>query len=164
MPMLAQEEQQIAVTIMPRQWLDMAVIRAREENGQLKEELHDIYEQACEIRKQDDSDRLEERLQLLNETVQRFTRHWSEHSRWEESVLLPCVASYLDEDPNLFAYMEQENELAEPYLDAFREQLGRKPLPATREDAKRLTSNLLQAYAFLKNRVDEEEEILAAFP
>jgi hypothetical protein len=87
-------------------------------------------------------------------------KEWRAHIRREEEDLFPYAASYWGEAPELLHYMEQEDELAENYIRAFLHELSRSVIPVSREEARRMTSYLLQAYAFLKNRFDEEDDLL----
>jgi hemerythrin-like domain-containing protein len=141
--------------------LEEAISRARMDLGELKDELHLLYEQAVRLRTDSDAVQLNRRLRRLNRIVRQFVRHWNEHIRREEDDLFPYAAPYLGEDPELVACMEQEHELAQPFIQAFQRTFERTALPVRPEEARRMASFLLQAYAFLKNRCDEEEEMLA---
>lgn len=142
--------------------LDSAMSRAAQEHELLKKDLQDIFSQACSVRIEKDIVRLGRELQHLKRTVKEFMKEWNEHTRWEEEELFPYAAAYLGEEPDLFDYMEQEYELAEHFVRAFLHELDRSVIPVGHEDAYRMASYLLQAYAFLKNRFDEEEDILAS--
>ncbi len=142
--------------------LETAVVRARQEHEELREALADMYEQVCLVRVGAEQNRLNRELRKLKELVKQFQVKWEAHIRWEENELFPYSAWYFGEDPDLFAYMEQEYELAEQYLQAFLHTLDRSVIPIAADEARRMTSYLMQAYAFLKNRFDEEEEILTA--
>lgn len=142
--------------------LENAVERARQEHEELREALVDMYEQVCLVRAGAEQNRLNRELRKLRELVKQFRTKWEAHIRWEESELFPYSAWYFGEDPDLFDYMEQEYELADQYLQAFLHTIDRSVIPIQAEEARRMTSYLMQAYAFLKNRFEEEEEILTA--
>lgn len=140
--------------------LEQAVLQGRQDLGELKEELHVLYEQVCLVRNEADEERLNRNLRLLEQMVKHFLKGWNAHIRREENELFPYAASYWGEAPELLDYMEQDYELAENYIQAFLHELSRSVIPVSREEARRMTSYLLQAYAFLKNRFDEEDDLL----
>lgn len=142
--------------------LDTGVARARQEHEQLREALLDMYAQVCVIRAGAKSGELDRELRKLRNIVREFMHQWEAHVEWEENELFPYMISIFGEEPDLFAYMEQEYELAEQYMRAFLNALDRSIIPVSQEDAHQMTSYLLQAYAFLVNRFEEEEEIWAA--
>lgn len=142
--------------------LETAVARARQEHEQLRAALHDMYAQVCVIRAGAGPGELNRELRKLRDIVRAFMHKWEAHVQWEENELFPHAVSYFGEEPDLFAYMEQEYELAEHYLRAFLQTLDRSIIPVPQEDAHRMTSYLLQAYAFLTNRFEEEDEIWTA--
>ncbi|MCD9020683.1 hemerythrin domain-containing protein [Cohnella silvisoli] len=140
--------------------LENAVVRAKQEHDLLKEELQDLYAQVCTVRSDEDEIRLNREIRQLNDSVKHFMKEWSDHTKWEESELFPYAAWYLGAEPDMFALMEQEYELAEQYIQAFLHTLDRAVIPVSHEEARKMASYLLQAYAFLKNRFQEEEEIM----
>lgn len=142
--------------------LDLAVVRAKQEHDLLKEELQDIYARVCTIRRDKDEKRLNIELRHLNDCVQQFMKEWSAHTQWEETELFPYATWYLGAEPDLFTLMEQEYEIAEEFLLAFLHALDRSVFPIQHEEAYRMASYLLQAYAVLRNRFVEEEEIMLA--
>lgn len=142
--------------------LEKAVIRARLDLEALKEELSEVYDKACVIRKAENVGRLNQELLQLDQTVKHFLRDWCSHTEWEESELFPFAAWYLGEDPQLFDYMEQDHRLAEHYIRAFLQTLNRTLVPVSKEAAQRMASYLLLASAFLKTKFQEEEDILVA--
>nr|WP_255807517.1 hemerythrin domain-containing protein [Cohnella mopanensis] len=140
--------------------LETCITRAKQEHDLLKEELQDIFEQACIVRSGVDESRLNREIVELNENVKHFMKDWNEHTLWEESELFPYAAWLLGSEPDLYALMEQEYELADRSIREFVQTLERTSLPIGREEACRMTSYLIQAYAILKNRFKEEEEIM----
>ncbi|WP_164472654.1 hemerythrin domain-containing protein [Cohnella candidum] len=142
--------------------LDTAVVRAKQEHDLLKRELQDIYDLACTVRSDMNVPRLNREIRELNENVKRFMAEWNIHVQWEENELFPYASWYLGGEPDLFALMEQEYELAEQFIRAFLHTLDRAVIPVPHDEAYRMASYLLQAYAVLKNRFVEEEEIMSA--
>ncbi|WP_276358001.1 hemerythrin domain-containing protein [Cohnella caldifontis] len=140
--------------------LDKAIGQTRIDLDGLKAELRLLYAQACKVRTDGDAVRLNRQLRRLDQTVKQFLRDWNDHTRREAEDLFPYAAWYLGEDPELFAYLEQEDELAGQFIRAFLHALDRSVIPVQPEEARRMASYLLQAYAFLKNRFEEEEEML----
>ncbi|WP_052476098.1 hemerythrin domain-containing protein [Cohnella kolymensis] len=136
------------------------VQRAKQEHDLLKEELQDIYQQACIVRREQNEIRLNREMRQLKDSVTHFIKEWSAHTRWEESELFPFAANYWGEEPDLFALMEQEFELAEQFIRGFLQTLDRAVVLLPQEEARRMASYLIQAYAILKNRFSEEEEII----
>jgi hemerythrin-like domain-containing protein len=140
--------------------LENSVARAQQEHELLKQELRNIYEQACIVRNVPEDRRLNREIGQLHDIVKLFMRHWSAHTQWEDSELFPHAASYLGAEPDLFTLMEQEYELAEQYIRKFLQALDKSNLPMNREEARKIASYLIQAYAVLNNRFREEEEIM----
>ncbi|SFA97815.1 hypothetical protein SAMN05216312_102629 [Cohnella sp. OV330] len=140
--------------------LSVAVVRARQEHDALEEELADLYAQVCTVRKDEDIVHLNANVRILNERVKHFMREWSAHIAWEKTELFPYAVWYLETEPDLFTLMEQDYGLAERFIGSFLNTLEQSVLPISPEEAKALSSYLLQAYAFLKNRLNEEEEII----
>jgi hypothetical protein len=135
-------------------------LEMKQEHELLKQELQEIYSRACAVRSDYDVPRLNRKIRQLNEVVKQFMTEWHAHIEWEEAELFPYVTSYLGEEPDLFALMEQEYELAEQFICAFLQTLDRAVIPVPHDEAYRMASYLLQAYAVMKNRFIEEEEIL----
>lgn len=140
--------------------LSDAVVRARQEHDALEEELADLYAQVCTVRKDDDILHLNDHIRVLNERVKHFMSEWSAHISWEKTELFPYAVWYLETEPDLFTLMEQDYGLAERFISSFLNTLEQSVLPISPDEAKALSSYLLQAYAFLKNRLNEEEEII----
>jgi len=140
--------------------IDSSVARAMQEHEILQEELAEICEQARRIGKGGDPKQINEDIRQLGGRVERFMKHWSAHTEWEDEELLPNSASVLGADPDLFTLMEREHELAEEYLRVFEHSLERAIFPIDRKEALRLASLLVQACAVLNNRFREEEEIM----
>ncbi|WP_051318158.1 hemerythrin domain-containing protein [Cohnella thermotolerans] len=143
--------------------LDDAIMRVRTEHAQLQDGLQRLYEAACAARSEEDPRLLSDKLTVLAATVREYKRQLNAHSEWEETELFPLAVWYFGNDMDVFTLMEQEHELAEHHIDVFLEQLDQAPRPVRHEDAVRMASSLLQAYALLKNHFKEEEEILVAF-
>lgn len=141
-------------------WFQDAVVRAKHEHDLLKEELQDIFAQACKVRNEADDIRRNREIRQLKDSVKHFVKQWSAHAKWEETELFPCAASYWGEEPDCFALMEQEYDLAEQYIRGFLHTVDRAVIPIPLDEARRMTSYLIQAYAVLKNRFCEEEEII----
>lgn len=140
--------------------LSEAVVRARQEHDELEEKLADLYAQVCTVRKDENIFHLNDHVRVLNERVKRFMTEWSAHISWEKTELFPYAVWYLETEPDLFTLMEQDYGLAERFIGSFLNTLEQAVLPISPEEAKALSSYLLQAYAFLKNRLNEEEEII----
>lgn len=140
--------------------LSDAVVRARQEHDALEEELADLYAQVCTVRKDEDILHLNDHVKVLNERVKHFMTEWSAHIAWEKTDLFPYAVWYLETEPDLFTLMEQDYGLAERFIGSFLKTLEQAVLPISPDEAKALSSYLLQAYAFLKNRLNEEEEII----
>ncbi|TJY41135.1 hemerythrin domain-containing protein [Cohnella pontilimi] len=140
--------------------LQNALDRAKQEHELLKEELQDIFGQVCAIRSGQDEIRLNRQIGQLNDSVKHFMKHWGDHTSWEDREFFPYASWYLGTEPDCFALMEQEYELAEQYIRAFLQELQRSHIPIPREEARRMASYLIQAYAVLKNRFREEEEVM----
>ncbi|WP_372632465.1 hemerythrin domain-containing protein [Cohnella sp.] len=144
-----------------RDWLlESSVARARQEHEALKEELRSIYDQACNVRNDREEKRLNREIRQLHDCVKLFMKHWAAHTKWEDSELYPQAATYLGAEPDLFMLMEQEYELADQYLRTFMRSLEKAEYPIVREEACKMTSYLIQAYAVLNNRFREEDEIM----
>jgi hypothetical protein len=144
-----------------REWLlESSVARARQEHEALKEELRSIYDQACNVRNDREEKRLNREIRQLHDCVKLFMKHWAAHTQWEDSELYPQAATYLGAEPDLFMLMEQEYELADQYLRTFMRTLEKAEYPIGREEACKMTSYLIQAYAVLNNRFREEDEIM----
>ncbi|MCC3373559.1 hemerythrin domain-containing protein [Cohnella sp. REN36] len=142
--------------------LEKAVVRARLDLETLKKELIEVYDKACIVRKDENINRLNQELHELNQTLKHFLRDWCNHNEWEETDLYPYAVWYFGEDPQLFDYMEQDHKMAELYIHAFLQTLNRTTVPVSQKTARRMASYLLQAYAFLKIKFKEEEDILTA--
>lgn len=140
--------------------LNEAVNRARQEHDALEAELADLYAQACTVRKDEDIVHLNANVRILNERVKHFMTEWSAHIEWEKTELFPYATWYLETEPDLFALMELDYGLAERFIGSFLNTLEQAILPISPEEAKALSSRLLQAYACLKNRLNEEQEII----
>lgn len=140
--------------------LSEAVVRARQEHDALEAELADLYAQACTVRKDEDIVHLNANVRILNERVKHFMTEWSAHIEWEKTELFPYATWYLETEPDLFALMELDYGLAERFIGSFLNTLEQAVLPISPEEAKALSSRLLQAYACLKNRLNEEQEII----
>ncbi|MFC4601287.1 hypothetical protein [Cohnella hongkongensis] len=140
--------------------LEASVVRARQEHDALKEELRNIYERACAVRNDHEEKKRNREMRQLYDCVKLFMKHWIEHTRWEDAELFPQAASYLGAELDLFLLMEQEYELADQYLRVFLRLLEKAEHPIGREDARRMTAYLIQAYAVLNNRFREEDEIM----
>ena len=145
---------------MRERMLESSVARARQEHEALKDELRSIYDQACVVRNDSEEKRLNREIRQLHDCVKMFMRHWSAHTKWEDSELYPQAASYLGAEPDLFLLMEQEYELADQYLRTFLRALEKVEYPIGQEEARKMTSYLIQAYAVLNNRFREEDEIM----
>jgi len=74
--------------------------------------------------------------------------------------LLPRAASRLGAEPDLFELMEREYGCAERDFLTCIDVLESSPQPLRAEDAKRLSSCVIQAYAVMNGRLREEEEII----
>ncbi|TVY01971.1 hemerythrin domain-containing protein [Cohnella terricola] len=140
--------------------IDSTVARAKQEHELLSEELREIYEQACTIRRGQDAKRLNREIRQLGDSVKHFLKHWTAHTQWEDDELFPSAASVLGAEPDLFSLMEHEYELAEQYIQAFTQLLEKAAAPIDQEEARKMTTYLIQAYAVLSNRFREEEEIM----
>ncbi len=140
--------------------LETSVARAREEHEALKNELRSIYEQACVVRNDPEEKRLNREIRQLHDCVKLFMEHWAAHTQWEESELFPQAATFLGAEPDLFLLMEQEYELADQYLRTFMRALEKARYPIGHEEASKMASYLIQAYAVLNNRFREEDEIM----
>ncbi|MBB6671760.1 hemerythrin domain-containing protein [Cohnella nanjingensis] len=140
--------------------LNETVVRAKLERDLLEMELQDLYAQACTVRLDEDAARLNREIRELREAVRHFLAEWSAHVAWEQSELFPCAAWCLAEEPSLFASMKEDYRRAERFVRDFLHAMEQAPLPVSREQAKKLAAGLLQAYACLKNRLREEEEIV----
>ncbi|MCC3375956.1 hemerythrin domain-containing protein [Cohnella sp. REN36] len=138
------------------------VVRAKLERDLLEIELQDLYQQACTVRLDEDLARLHREIRELRAAVRRFLSEWSAHVSWERSELFPCAAWYLAGEPDLFAPMEEDYRRAERFVREFLAAADVAPAPVSREEAKRLATRLLQAYACLKNRLREEADIVSA--
>ncbi|RKP52971.1 hypothetical protein D7Z26_14600 [Cohnella endophytica] len=143
--------------------LEQAIERAKQERGVLNEELKAIYDQTCAVSNDKDTVSLNRDVELLTECVRHFIRDWSEYKSWEDAELFPHAALYLGVESDSFELMEREYELGERLLEACGHHLdGSLRVAATPENVRAVTSSLLQAYAFLKNRFREEEEMMEA--
>ncbi|THF81173.1 hemerythrin domain-containing protein [Cohnella fermenti] len=143
--------------------LNDAIEKLKEEHALLQEGLQEIYDKVCALRREDDLLILNYKLRTLRFTVLEFKKVLAEHSKWEETELFPMAAWYFGNDMELFTIMEHEHEQAERRIDAFLHLADEKLIPVSHADAMHLASQLLQAYALLKNHFQEEEEILVAF-
>ncbi|MBB6636801.1 hemerythrin domain-containing protein [Cohnella thailandensis] len=147
----------------PLNRLNEAIDHLKEEHALLQEALQEVYEKACAIRQEEDLHLLNYKLRTLRFTVMEFKKVLSEHSKWEETELFPMAAWYFGNDMEVFTIMEHEHDQAERRIDAFLRLANEKPIPVGHADAMQMASQLLQAYAVLKNHFKEEEEILVAF-
>jgi len=153
-------ETDIPATDIRDRVLECSINRAKHEHGLLKEELQDIFEQACLVRKGKEESLLNREIIELNEHVKHFMKDWNEHTLWEKSELFPYAAWLLGAEPDLYSLMDHEYELAERSIQAFVQTLEKATFPIKQDEACRMTSYLIQAYAILKNRFQEEEEIM----
>lgn len=144
----------------PVQVADTAVERAAREHERLQSELQELVRQTCSVRHMQEPSRLHGEFRKLTSQVLQLQEDWQDHTKWVETEFLPYAAWYWGEEPELFAHIDHEYVLAHKMLDRFTEQLGRINGPLDPAEARRLTSYLLQAYAVLKNRMLEEEEIM----
>ncbi|QGG55081.1 hypothetical protein [Paenibacillus sp. B01] len=155
---MAPQEERFATLTHPAP--DIAVERASQEQERLHAELQALVRQTCSVRQAEEPARLSREFRKLTSQVLKLQEDWQAHSRWVETEFLPYVTWYWGEEPDLFALMDHEYELAERCLERFNERLGQAAVPLEPEDARKLTSHLLQAYAILKNRMLEEEELV----
>jgi len=140
--------------------LESSVARARQEHDALKDELRNIYEQACIVRNDPEEKRLNREIRQLHDCVKLFMKHWNAHTQWEDTELFPQATTYLGAEPDLFLLMEQEYELADQYLRTFIRALEKAEYPIHQEEARKMAAYLIQAYAVLNNRFREEDEIM----
>ncbi|QJC50954.1 hypothetical protein HGI30_04845 [Paenibacillus albicereus] len=139
---------------------EIAVERASREQEKLQSELQALVRQTCSVRHLQEPAVLSREFRKLTSQVLQLQEDWHEHARWVETEFLPYVTWYWGEEPNLFALMDHEYGLADRCLERFHERLGHTAVPLAPEEARKLTSPLLQAYAVLKNRMLEEEELV----
>jgi len=144
----------------PGSRLSESVARARLEHEALKDELRSIYEQARRLRSAEESGASGRELDRLHDSLKLFIRDLHEHVRWEDAELLPRAASRLGAEPDLFELMEREYGCAERDFLTCIDVLESSPQPLRAEDAKRLSSCVIQAYAVMNGRLREEEEII----
>ncbi|RUS46266.1 hemerythrin domain-containing protein [Cohnella sp. AR92] len=147
----------------PLYQLNEAIDRLKEEHALLSEGLQEVYAKACEVRRETDLLVLNYKLRTLRFTVLEFRKALVEHSNWEERELFPMAAWYFGNEMEVFTIMEHEHEQALFRIDCFLKMASEKPIPVGHADAMQMASQLLQAYALLKNHFNEEEEILVAF-
>jgi hypothetical protein len=136
------------------------MLRAMQEHDLLRDELRNIFEQACSVREGQDEIGLNRDIRELCENVKVFMQDWNEHTSWEETELFPNAVRILGAEPDLYSLMGREYDLAERSIQAFMQSFDRSNLPLRRDDARRMAGYLIQAYAVMKNRFREEEEIM----
>lgn len=143
--------------------LNDAIGQVKEQHLRLSAGLQRIYEEICAVRNATNEEAIAQAAQRLRTTVRLFKEQLDAHAAWEESELFPLAKWYFGNDMDVFTLLEQEHELAAHYFEAFLADADPLPRPIGHEEALRLTSYTLQAYALLKNHFNEEEEMLFAF-
>lgn len=134
--------------------------RAIHEHDLLRLRLQRLYRLACEVRHENDDTILNDKIRQLYDEVQSLKSEWNEHDRWEKLELFPYASWYLGLEPDLHHSIEQEYGLAAKYLHLFVVQADRLQKPYPRNEATRLASYVLYAYAALVNRLEEEDQII----
>lgn len=142
--------------------LEVTVVRAKQEHHHIKQLLQHIYSLACTARGEAQIPRLNTILLQLSEEVRQLLDELQSHNRWEKTELFPYASQYLDLEPDLFASFEKEYGLAEKCIRAYLQMSSNVAVPIQHEEAYRMTSFILQAYAVLNNRLVEEEDIMKA--
>ena len=142
--------------------LEVTVVRAKQEHHHIKQQLQHIYSLACMARGEAQIPQLNIVLNRLNEEVRQLLDEWQTHNRWEKTELFPYASQYLGLEPDLFASIEKEYGLAEKSFRAYLQMASNVAVPVQHEEAYRMTSYVLHAYAVLNNRLEEEEEIMTA--
>lgn len=141
--------------------LNESMQRLQVEHGLLQSELDAIVELSRHyLATPESSPNYAARINQLRCSITQFRARLEEHAEWEESILFPMIAWYLDDEPVQFTLIEQEHELADQYLLAFIETAER--VPVRTDQSKPLSNYLMLAAQHLKLHFEMEEELMTA--
>lgn len=136
----------------------------KEEHQLLQKLLKCIYTYACVLREEEDEQQLVEGLRKVKLRICALKHALQQHNEWEKQEFVPLASHYLGDDVDLIMLVDQENVLAQQYMDRYMDELEGVASPISKMKVKQLVSYLFQIYVILNNQFQDEEDLLEEMP